>query len=69
MVDRVVGWLSQSLAYTNVTLAFEDAQAIPSFCRVVTVDTDNTDDTDDKDYTGKGWNRLEETGFCWNMLE
>ena len=69
MVDWLVGWSSQSLAYTNVTLAFKDAQAILYFCRVVTVDTDNTDDTDDTDDTGKGWNILEETGFGWNRLE
>ena len=60
-----LGW-----ADTNVTLAFEDAQFIPSFSRGETNDTDNTDDTDniddtdatentdDTDDTGTGLNRL-----------
>ena len=46
LVGWSVGWL-QRWADTNVTLAFEDAQIIPSFSDNETDDTDNTYDTDD----------------------
>ena len=57
VVGLLFGWLLQRWADTNVTLAFEDAPAIPPSSREeteytdVTVDTDDTDDTDDKEDT------------------
>ena len=42
----LVGWL-QCWGYTNVTLAFEDAQIFPPLSREKNNDTDDRDDTDD----------------------
>ena len=69
----VIGCSSQRWADTNVTLAFEDAQAILPFYREDTDDTDDIDDTDETDYTDDtddtGCYRLEYAGIGWIMLE